>query len=166
MNCYQKLKDVYFDPSNFDEDIWFCEQDKINYCAYSEEIITDPVIIISDYTLAHYKYYVAICCLKNLPNFYQHLGSQPLKIIFRNKINDDIVKHFGLDRIPDININRKYYIMNNELYLETNEVILNNSDSGFTYSNISEDEYSGGEEDLTTDEEETSDEEELEDIGM
>lgn len=165
MECYEKLKDVSFDPSNFDEDIWFCEQDRINYCAYSDELIKDPVIIITDYTLAHYKYYVAVCCLKNLASFYQHLGSQPLKIIFRNKINDDIVRHFGLDRIPEININRKYYIMNNELYLETNEVILDNSDNGFTYSNISEDEYSE-EEDLTTDEEESSEDEELEEVNM
>ena len=96
MNTYQDLKDIHFDPHNFDEDIWFCEQENLSYCAYSDEPIKDPVIIISEYTMAHYKYFISVCCLKNLGNYYECLGAQPLKIIFRNKINDKIVEHFGL----------------------------------------------------------------------
>ena len=141
MESYHKLKEVDFDPSNYDEDIWFCAQESVLYCAYSDEPINDPIIIISEYTLAHYKYYVSICCLRNLGKFYECLGAQPLKIIFRNKINDDIVEHFGLNKIPEININRKYYIQNNELYLDTNEVSLNN-DNGLTLTESSEDEES------------------------
>ena len=129
MNSYLKLKDIGFDPTNYDEDIWFCEQDSISTCAFNDELIKDPVIILSEYTLAHYKYYVSVCCLKNLKDFYECLGTQPLKIIFRNKINDDIVRHFGLNKIPEINLDRKYYIINNELYLDTNEIYLNNENN-------------------------------------
>jgi len=155
MECYEDLKDVSFDPSNFDEDIWFCEQESVYYCCLTDEPIKDPVLIISEYTLAHYKYSVSVCCLKNLAKYYQYLGSQPLKIIFRNKINDDIVEHFGLNRIPEINIDRKYYIQNNELYLDTNEVLLHHQDNGLTYCSESE-----------TDEEETEDEDELEEVEL
>ena len=149
MDSYLKLKDINFDPNSYDEDIWFCEQENISYCAFNDEPIQDPVIIISEYTLAHYKYYVSVCCLKNLKNFYECLGTQPLKIIFRNKINDDIVKHFGLDKIPEINLDRKYYIYNNELYLDTNEVYLNNENN---YC------YTSSEEEESTSEEESEDE--------
>jgi hypothetical protein len=152
METYQKLKDVYFDPSNYDDDIWFCEQESILYCSYSDEPIKDPIIIISEYTLAHYKYYVSICCLKNLGKLYDCLGTQPLKIIFRNKINDDIVEHFGLNKIPEINIDRKYYIQNNELYLDTNEVLLT-EDNGLTLT-----ESSGEEEESDTGESESEEE--------
>ena len=131
MESYHKLKDIHFDPSNYDDDIWFCEQEDISYCAFSEEPIQDPVIIISEYTLAHYKYYVSICCLRNLKKFYECLGTQPLKIIFRNTINDDIVRHFGLNKISDLNLDRKYYIQTNELYLDTNEIYMNNNENGY-----------------------------------
>ena len=131
MESYQKLKDIHFDPSNYDDDIWFCEQEDISYCAFSDEPIRDPVIIISEYTLAHYKYYVSICCLRNLKKFYECLGTQPLKIIFRNTINDDIVRHFGLNKISDLNLDRKYYIQTNELYLDTNEIYMNNNENGY-----------------------------------
>lgn len=145
MDSYLKLKDINFDPNSYDEDIWFCEQENISYCAFNDEPIQDPVIIISEYTLAHYKYYVSICCLRNLKNFYECLGTQPLKMIFRNKINDDIVKHFGLNKIPEINLDRKYYIYNNELYLDTNEVYLNN-ENNYCYTSSEEEEESTSEE--------------------
>ena len=51
MNSYLKLKDIGFDPTNYDEDIWFCEQDSISTCAFNDELIKDPVIILSEYTL-------------------------------------------------------------------------------------------------------------------
>ena len=60
MDSYLKLKDINFDPNSYDEDIWFCEQENISYCAFNDEPIQDPVIIISEYTLAHYKYYVSV----------------------------------------------------------------------------------------------------------
>jgi hypothetical protein len=139
MESYQKLKDIHFDINNYDDDIWFCEQENISYCAFSDEPIQDPVIIISEYTLAHYKYYVSVCCLRNLKKFYECLGTQPLKIIFRNNINDDIVRHFGLNKISDLNLDRKYYIQTNELYLDTNEIYMNNNENGYMKSNEQED---------------------------
>ena len=66
-------------------------------------------------------------------------------MIFRNKINDDIVKHFGLNKIPEINLDRKYYIYNNELYLDTNEVYLNN-ENNYCYTSSEEEEESTSEE--------------------
>ena len=125
-------------------------------------------IIISEYTLAHYKYYVSICCLRNLGKFYECLGAQPLKIIFRNKINDDIVEHFGLNKIPEINIDRKYYIQNNELYLDTNEVLLS-EDNGLTLTDSSDEEEESDSGESETDEELSDNElsdNELEEVNM
>ena len=166
MDSYQSLNHVIFDPSNYDDDIWFVEQDDLNYCSYSDEPIQDPVIIITEYTLAHYKYNAATCCLRNLGKFYECLGTQPLKIVFRNRINDDIVRHFGLHKMPEINLDRKYYIQNNEVYLDTNEVFLNNDeeDNGLTYDNTD----SGSETDNETDDEESENEtdNELEEVNL
>ena len=33
MESYQRLNHVIFDPSNYDDDIWFVEQDDLNYCS-------------------------------------------------------------------------------------------------------------------------------------
>ena len=168
MESYQKLKDISFDPGNFDEDIWFCEQDDVSYCAFSDEPIQDPVILISEYTLAHYKYYVSIICLRNLGRFYECLGNQPLKIIFRNKINDDIVKHFGLHRIPEINLDRKYYIQNNELYLDTNEVYMNKDENNYTHidNDSSSDEEELSDNDVSSDEDEEMSDTNLEEVNI
>jgi len=166
MDIYQSLNHVIFDPSNYDDDIWFVEQDNLNYCSYSDEPIQDPVIIITEYTLAHYKYNATTCCLRNLGKFYECLGTQPLKIVFRNRINDDIVKHFGLHKMPEINLNRKYYIQNNEVYLDTNEVFLNNDeeDNGLTYN----DTESGSDTENESDKGSTDNEsvEELEEVNL
>ena len=91
---------------------------------------------------------------KNLGNYYECLGAQPLKIIFRNKINDKIVEHFGLNKIPDINLTRDYYILNNELYLDSNEVVFNKDENNYNGSLSTDDESS---EDGITDEENESD---------
>ena len=162
MESYQRLNHVIFDPSNYDDDIWFVEQDDLNYCSYSDEPIQDPVIIITEYTLAHYKYNAATCCLRNLGKFYECLGSQPLKIVFRNRINDDIVRHFGLHKMPEINLDRKYYIQNNEVYLDTNEVFLNDDeeDNGLTYNSGSETEEE------TDNESENETDNELEEVNL
>nr|QDY52067.1 hypothetical protein 3_46 [Mimiviridae sp. ChoanoV1] len=165
MNTYQSLKDVYFDPHNFDEDIWFCEQENLSYCAYSDEPIKDPVIIISEYTMAHYKYFISVCCLKNLSNFYECLGTQPLKIIFRNKINDKIVEHFGLNKMPDINLTRDYYILNNELYLESNEIVFNREENNYN-GDLSTDEELSDNEDLSDNKELSDNEDECEESDI
>ena len=83
-----------------------------------------PVLIISEYTLAHYKYSINICCEKNLEDFYDCLGTQPLKIVFSHPIDDAYVKRHRYDIYPDTDLNREYKINNNELYLDSNEIQL------------------------------------------
>ena len=79
--------------------------------------------------------------------FYECLGTQPLKIVFRNRINDDIVRHFGLHKIP------KLILIENIIFkiislLDTNEVFLNNDeeDNGLTYNETESDSETEGEE--------------------
>ena len=91
MNSYQSLNHVIFDPSNYDDDIWFVEQDDLNYCSYSDEPIQDPVIIITEYTLAHYKYNAATCCLRNLGKFLNFLKFKVIKFNFFNEYEKIII---------------------------------------------------------------------------
>jgi hypothetical protein len=124
MSALELLKEVNFDPANYDPHHWFIEQETFNNCAYDDEAIDIPVLVISEYTLAHYKYYISICCEKNLDDFYECLGTQPLKIVFSHLIDDEYVKRHGFNVFPDTNLSRDYHINKNELYLDTNEVEL------------------------------------------
>ena len=124
MNCFNNLKDIKFDPKEYNPHQWFIEQDEFNICPIDDEPIDIPVFIISEYTLAHYKHSINICCEKNLEEFYDCLGTQPLKIVFSHSIDDDYVKRHGYNIYPDTNLNREYKINNNELYLDSNEVQL------------------------------------------
>lgn len=124
MSALELLKEVNFDPANYDPHHWFIEQEKFNNCAYDDEAIDIPVLVISEYTLAHYKYYISICCEKNLDDFYECLGTQPLKIVFSHLIDDEYVQRHGFNVFPDTNLSRDYHINKNELYLDTNEVEL------------------------------------------
>ena len=59
-----------------------------------------------------------------MDDFYECLGTQPLKIVFSHLIDDEYVKRHGYNVFPDTNLSRKYHIKKNELYLDTNEVEL------------------------------------------
>lgn len=124
MSCFDSLNNVSFNPKEYDPHEWFIEQDEFNICPIDDEPIDIPVFIISKYTLAHYKYSINICCEKNLEDFYDCLGTQPLKIVFSHTIDDNYVKRHGYDIYPDTDLNREYKINNNELYLESNEIQL------------------------------------------
>ena len=129
MSSVDLLQNVNFNPVEYDPHTWFIEQDSFKNCAYDDEPIDIPVLIISEYTMAHYKYYISICCETNLDDFYECLGNQPLKIVFSHLIDDEYVKRHGFDNFPDTNLSRKYHIKNNELYLDTNEVELDTENS-------------------------------------
>lgn len=157
MSSVELLESVSFNPSEYDPHQWFIEQDSFGNCAYDDEPIDIPVLIISEYTMAHYKYYISICCEKNLDDFYECLGTQPLKMVFSHLINDDYVKRHGYNVFPDTTLSRNYHIKGNELYLDTNEVELDN-DKGH---NEGEGYYLGD-----SDEESSSDDEEEEQQHM
>lgn len=124
MSALDILKEVHFDPVKYDPHQWFIEQDAFNMCAYDDEPIDIPVLIISEYTMAHYKYYISICCEKNLDDFYECLGTQPLKMVFSHLINEDYVKRHGFNVFPDTDLSRDFHIHKNELYLDSNEIEL------------------------------------------
>lgn len=124
MSALSLLEDVNFNPRDYNANEWFIEQDSFKLCTYDDKPIDIPVLVISDYTLAHYKYYISICCEKNLDDFYECLGNQPLKLVFTHMINDDYVIRHGFNVFPDTNLNRKFTIKKNELYLDSNEVEL------------------------------------------
>ena len=124
MSNYEKLKDLNFNPNDYNPHEWFIEQEDFNLCPMSEDPIDIPVIFISEYPLAHYKYSVNICCEKNIDEFYECLGTQPLKIIFTHNLNDEYVKRHNFNIYPDTDLSREYLIENNVLYLDTNEVEL------------------------------------------
>ena len=183
MNCFDNLKDVKFNPKEYNPHQWFIEQDEFNICPIDDEPIDIPVFIISEYTLAHYKHSINICCEKNLEEFYDCLGTQPLKIVFSHSIDDDYVKRHGYDIYPDTNLNREYKINNNELYLDSNEIQLEenfgnryNSDGntseeeeeyeldikkGYDSENTTDEETDGEEEETEDDEDDTDIEEEI-----
>ena len=123
---YENLKDLTFDPTSYDPHEWFIEQEDFNICPMSDEPIDIPVTFISEYPLAHYKYAVNICCEKNIDEFYECLGTQPLKIIFTHRINDEYIKRHNFNIYPDTELTREYSIDNNILYLDTNEIQLEN----------------------------------------
>jgi len=171
MNCFDSLKDVKFNPKEYNPHQWFIEQDEFNICPIDDEPIDIPVFIISEYTLAHYKHSINICCEKNLEEFYDCLGTQPLKIVFSHTIDDDYVKRHGYDIYPDTNLNREYKINNNELYLDSNEIQLEEN-LGNRYDSdgntTDEEEYEldikkGYDSDNTTDEETDGEEENTDD---
>ena len=124
MSCFDTLNNVSFNPKEYDPHEWFIEQDEFNICPIDDEPIDIPVFIISKYTLAHYKHSINICCEKNLEDFYDCLGTQPLKIVFSHPIDDSYVKRHRYDIYPDTDLNREYKINNNELYLDSNEIQL------------------------------------------
>tara|TARA_A100001015_G_scaffold320339_1_gene446353 strand:+ start:1766 stop:2332 length:567 start_codon:yes stop_codon:yes gene_type:complete len=124
MSALEMLESVKFNPRDYNANEWFIEQDSFKLCSYDDKPIDIPVLIISDYTLAHYKYYISICCEKNLDDFYECLGNQPLKMIFTHLIDEDYVRRHGFNVFPDTNLNRNFSIKNNELYLDSNEVEL------------------------------------------
>lgn len=126
MEGIEKLKDLNFNQNDYNPHEWFIEQDDFNLCPMSEEPIDIPVTFISEYPLAHYKYSVNICCEKNIDEFYECLGTQPLKIIFSHNINDEYVKRHNFNIYPDTDLSRDYLIENNILYLNTNEIVLEN----------------------------------------
>ena len=131
MASVEKLKDINFDPKNYNPHEWFIEQDDFNMCPMTDEPIDIPVVFISEYPLAHYKYSTNICCEKNIEEFYECLGTQPLKIVFTHNINEDYVKRHNFNIYPDTDLTREFSIDNNILYLDTNEVLLEN-DNNFT----------------------------------
>ena len=124
MSALELLQNVNFNPVEYDPHNWFIEQDCFKNCAYDDEAIDIPVLVISEYTMAHYKYYISICCETNLDDFYECLGTQPLKIVFSHLIDDEYVRRHGFNVFPDTNLSRNYHIQKNELYLDTNEVEL------------------------------------------
>ena len=169
------LKDINFDTKDYNPHEWFIEQDDFNVCPITDEPIDIPVLFISEYPLAHYKYSVNICCEKNIDEFYECLGTQPLKIIFTHNINEQYIKRHNFNIYPDTELTRDYEIQNNILYLNTNEILLEN-ENGLTedyditkrnYENISlndndiinikeglNETYSDDEEDITDSEDE------------
>jgi hypothetical protein len=155
MEARELLKDVSFDAKNYDPHNWFIEQEEFNMCAYDDEPIDIPVLVISEYTMAHYKYYISICCEKNLDDFYELLGTQPLKIVFSHLIDDEFVLRHGFNIFPETELSRKYHIHKNELYLDTNEIFLeeDEDDNGITLVEDEEEEV-----DENTDDENTDDE--------
>lgn len=130
MNCYDMLKDINFNPKEYDPHQWFIEQDSFELCAFDDEAIDIPVFIISEYPMAHYRYAINICCETNLDDFYECLGTQPLKIVFSHNIDDNYVRRHGFDIYPDTELNRTYRIDKNNLYLDTNEIIMESNQGG------------------------------------
>ena len=130
MNCYDMLKDINFNPKEYDPHGWFIEQDSFELCAFDDDAIDIPVFIISEYPMAHYKYAINICCETNLDDFYECLGTQPLKIVFSHIIDDNYVRRHGFDIYPDTELNRTYRIDKNNLYLDTNEIIMESNKGG------------------------------------
>ena len=157
MSAIELLESVKFNPGNYNANEWFIEQDSFKLCTYDDKPIDIPVLIISEYTLAHYKYYISICCEKNLDDFYECLGNQPLKMVFTHLIDEDYVLRHGFNVFPDTSLNRNFTIKKNELYLDSNEVELDTENSQLVgMDSISKDE----EEDYSTDD--SVDEEEIE----
>ena len=79
----------------------------------------------------HYRYAINICCETNLDDFYEcWKGTQPLKIIFSHLIDDNYVRRHGFDIYPDTELNRTYRIDKNNLYLDTNEIIMESEYGG------------------------------------
>ena len=154
MSALELLADVGFNPNDYNANEWFVEQDSFRLCSYNDEAIDIPVLIISEYTLAHYKYYISIVCETNLDDFYECLGNQPLKMVFSHLIDDDYVIRHGYNVYPDTNLNRNYVIKKNELYLDSNEVELDTEDNQLVGHGdyIDEDE---DEDEIETDEEES-----------
>lgn len=187
MNCFDSLKDIKFNPKEYNPHQWFIEQDEFNICPIDDEPIDIPVFVISEYTLAHYKHSINICCEKNLEEFYDCLGTQPLKIVFSHTIDDNYVKRHGYDIYPDTNLNREYKINNNELYLDSNEIQLeenlgNRYDSdgnttdeeeyeldikkGYDSDNTTDEETDGEEDENTDDDEDDTDNDLEEEIDI
>ena len=124
MNSYDMFKEINFNPKEYDPHTWFIEQDSFELCAFDDEAIDIPVFVISEYQMAHYKYSINICCETNLDDFYECLGTQPLKIVFSHLIDDNFVRRHGFDIYPDTELSRTYRIDKNNLYLDTNEVMM------------------------------------------
>tara|TARA_B100000963_G_scaffold346801_1_gene352428 strand:+ start:41 stop:598 length:558 start_codon:yes stop_codon:yes gene_type:complete len=124
MSAQSLLENVNFNPRDYNANEWFIEQDSFKLCTYDDKPIDIPVLVISEYTLAHYKYYISICCEKNLDEFYECLGNQPLKLVFTHIIDESYVIRHGFNVFPDTNLNRNFTIKKNELYLDSNEVEL------------------------------------------
>ena len=57
-------------------------------------------------------------------------GTQPLKIVFSHNIDDNYVRRHGFDIYPDTELNRTYTIDKNNLYLDTNEIIMESNQGG------------------------------------
>lgn len=174
MNSYDMFKDINFNPKEYDPHTWFIEQDSFELCAFDDEAIDIPVFIMSEYQLAHYKYAINICCETNLDDFYDCLGTQPLKIVFSHLIDDNFVRRHGFDIYPDTELPRTYKIDKNNLYLDTNEIIMESSNG--VNVNITKDNYKDFDlsdsdikkieddmESLYSDDDITSDEEDLSD---
>ena len=104
MSALEMLEKIKFNPSDYNANEWFIEQDSFKLCTYDDKPIDIPVLIISEYTLAHYKYYISICCEKNLDDFYECLGNQPLKMVFTHLIDEDYVLRHGFNVFPDTNL--------------------------------------------------------------
>ena len=158
MSALEMLESVKFNPRDYNAHEWFIEQDSFKLCTYDDKPIDIPVLIISEYTLAHYKYYISICCEKNLDDFYECLGNQPLKMIFTHLIDEDYVLRHGFNVFPDTNLNRKFTIKNNELYLDSNEVELDTENHQLVVPNS----LLGEEDSEDTDSEDSDSEEEEE----
>ena len=156
MSALSLLENVNFNPRDYNASEWFIEQDSFKLCTYDDKPIDIPVLVISSYTLAYYKYYISICCEKILDEFYECLGNQPLKLVFTHVIDDSYVKRHGFNVFPDTNLNRKYTIKKNELYLDSNEVELDTTG----YQAIGDTKVLG------VDEESSGDETENEDINI
>ena len=148
MSAVSLLENVNFNPRDYNANEWFIEQDSFKLCTYDDRPIDIPVLVISEYTLAHYKYYISICCEKNLDDFYECLGNQPLKLVFTHIIDESYVSRHGFNVFPDTNLNRKYTIKKNELYLDSNEVELDQENNQLV-GNL---QVEGQEEELTDDE--------------
>lgn len=149
MSAYEKLENLNFNSSDYNPHEWFIEQDDFNICPMSDEPIDIPVIFISEYPLAHYKHSVNICCEKNIEEFYECLGTQPLKVIFTHKISEDYVKRHNFNIYPDTDLNRDFKIDNNILYLDTNEILLENENTDSSDYDINRKNYQN----ITLDEE-------------
>lgn len=148
MSAVSLLENVNFNPRDYNANEWFIEQDSFKLCTYDDKPIDIPVLVISEYTLAHYKYYISICCEKNLDDFYECLGNQPLKLVFTHMIDSDYVIRHGFNVFPDTNLNRKFTIKKNELYLDSNEVELDTENNQL----VGKLEVEGQEEDISDDE--------------
>ena len=169
MSSLEFLQDVAFNPKEYDPHEWFIEQDSFKNCAYDDEPIDIPVLVISEYTMAHYKYYISICCETNLDDFYECLGTQPLKIVFSHLIDDEYVRRHGFNVFPDTNLSRNYHIKKNELYLDTNEVELdseNLQNEGDGYYNDNHNHNKDADSDFSSSSDEDDDEDsELEELS-